>query len=114
MDYIPIHTNVYPNYNYLSAENAFLRQNIEYKNAVLCEKQVEIDKLKADVDQLSQASFTFKQERDRANNDADKWRVMKQIIRTQGGEQKLYEVEKIVDKELERDRAGTKSLERRY
>lgn len=110
MEYVPIHTNVYPNYNYLSAENAFLRQNIEYKNAVLCEKQAEVDQLKADVDSLSQASVTFKQERDKAVLDASRWRVMQQIIRTQGGDKQLYEVQKTVDKELERERAGQSLL----
>lgn len=100
MNYIPIHTNIAPNYNYLSAENAYLKQNIEYKDAVLAEQQTTIQKFKADVAQLSDANMTLKIERDKAVVDAERWRVMKQIIKTQGNERQLYEVQKIVDKEL--------------
>lgn len=100
MNYIPIHTNIAPNYNYLSAENAFLKQDIEYKNAVLCDQQSTIAKYQADVEQLSQANATFKQERDQAAADAARWSVMKQIILSQGGERQLYEVQKTVDKEI--------------
>jgi len=104
MNYIPIHTNIAPNYNYLSAENAFLKQDIEYKNAVLCEQKVTISKLQADAEQLSRASMQFKHERDQAVADAARWRVMKRIIDTQGGKQQLQEVEKIVNKELREKR----------
>jgi len=100
MNYIPIHTNIAPNYNYLAAENAFLKQDIEYKNAVLCEQKVTISKLQADAEQLSQASMQFKQQRDQATADAARWHIMKKIIATQGGEHQLEEVEKIVNKEL--------------
>jgi len=113
MNYIPIHTNIAPNYNYLSAENAYLKQTIEYKDAVLCEQKVTIDKLQADTEQLSKASHTFKQERDAAVADAARWQVMKKIILTQGGERQLYEVQKTIDKELSNDRARKKSVERR-
>ena len=106
MNYIPIHTNIAPNYNYLSAENAFLKQDIEYKNAVLCEQKVTISRLQADTEQLSQANVQFRQERDQAVADAARWRVMKKIISTQGGEQQLKEVEKIVDKELRHSSCG--------
>jgi cell division protein FtsB len=109
MNYIPIHTNIAPNYNYLSAENAFLRQNIEYKDAVLCQQQETINKLQADVDQLSQANMQFKTERDRNEDDARRWRVMKNIIRTQGTDQALYVVQKTVDKDLENERARRKT-----
>lgn len=102
MNYIPIHTNIAPNYNYLSAENAFLLQNIEYKDAVLCEQQATIQKFQADVAQLSEANMTLKMERDKAVSDAERWRVMKQIIKTQGSDQQLYEVQKIVDREIEK------------
>ena len=111
MNYIPIHTNIAPSYNYLSAENAFLKQNIEYKDAVICEQQARIGQLQADVEQLSQASFTFKKERDAAMADAARWRVMKKIILTQGGERPLYEFQKNIDKELSNDRAGKKNME---
>lgn len=100
MNYIPIHTNIAPNYNYLSAENAYLKQNIEYKDAVLCEQQATIEKFQADVAQLSEANMTLKMERDKAVADAERWRVMKQIIKIQGNDQQLYEVQKIIDKEL--------------
>lgn len=113
MNYIPIHTNIAPNYNYLSAENAFLKQDIEYKNAVLCEQKATISKLQADTEQLSKASHTFKQERDAAVGDAARWRVMKKIILTQGGERQLYEVQKTIDKELSNDRPRKSNLERR-
>lgn len=100
MNYVPIHTNIAPNYNYLSAENAYLKQNIEYKDAVLCEQQATIEKFQADVSQLSEANMTLKMERDKAVADAERWRVMKQIIKIQGNDQQLYEVQKIIDKEL--------------
>lgn len=100
MNYIPIHTNIAPNYNYLSAENAYLKQTIEYKDAVLCEQSVTIKKYQEDVAQLSDANMTLKAERDKAIADAKRWRVMKQIIKTQGNEREAYEVQKIVDKEL--------------
>ena len=105
MNYIPIHTSVYPSYNYLSAENAYLKQSLEYKDAVIIEQQETINKLNADVCQLSQASATFKQERDKLEADAHRWQVMKQIIKTQGNEREVYEVTKIVDKEIARERA---------
>lgn len=100
MNHMLIPTNVVPNYNYLAAENSFLRQNIEYKDAVLVEQQTTISKFQADVAQLSEANMTLKAERDKAVADAERWRVMKQIIKTQGNDQQLYEVQKIVDKEL--------------
>ena len=109
MNHIPIHTNISPNYNYLSAENAFLRQNIEYKDAVLCEQQATIKKYQADVSQLSEANMTLKAERDKAVSDAARWKFMKRIIKEQGSEQQLYEVTKIVDKEMENDRARRKT-----
>ena len=109
MNHTPIHTNVAPNYNYLSAENSFLRQNIEYKDAVLCEQQGTISKLRADVEQLSQANMTLKDQRDRVEHDAARWRVMKSIIRSQGTDKALYVVQKTVDKELEHERARRKT-----
>ena len=109
MNHMMIPTNVVPNYNYLAAENAFLRQNIEYKDAVLVEQQATIQKFQADVAQLSDANMTLKIERDKAVADAARWKVMKQIIKTQGNEREVYEVTKIVDKELENDRARRKA-----
>lgn len=107
MNYIPIHTNVFPSYNYLSAENAYLKQALEYKSVVLCEQQAKIAQLEADVVQLSQASATFKKERDQHADDAQRWKIMQRIIKTQGNDQKMYEVTKIVDKEMERERTGS-------
>ena len=109
MNYIPIHTNIAPNYNYLSAENAYLKQTIEYKDAVLCDQNATIQKYQVDVAQLSESNMTLKSERDKAMADAERWRVMKQIIKTQGNEREVYEVTKIVDKELENDRARRKA-----
>lgn len=108
MNYIPIHTNVAPNYNYLAAENAFLKQDIEYKNAVICDQQGTIEKLKADVDQLSQANMALKKEMESFEDDAQRWQVMKQIIRVQGSERQAYEVQKTIDKDLEHERATYK------
>lgn len=104
MNYYPIHTNITPNYNYLSAENAYLKQDIEFKNAVLLEQQTTIEKLKADIQHLSQANMTFKIERDKFEADAKRWEIMQRIIRTQGNDQHLYEVQKVVDKELRNER----------
>jgi hypothetical protein len=101
MNYIPIHTNISPNYNYLSAENAYLKHNIEYKDAVICEQQAKITELQKDVQQLSNACNLFKQERDKHSADAERWRVMKKIILTQGGQRELYEVQKTIDKDIE-------------
>lgn len=112
MNYVPIHTNVAPNYNYLSAENAFLRQSIEYKDAVLTEQQRTISALREDIDQLSQANMGLKAENETFAADAQRWRVMKQIIRIQGNDQQLYTVEKIVDKDLELERRRTARMER--
>lgn len=106
MNYIPIHTNIAPNYNYLSAENAYLKQSIEYKDAVLEEQQITIQKLQKDVTQLSEATMDLKIQRDKAIADAERWRVMQQIIRTQGNDQQAYLVGKVVDKDLERGRAA--------
>lgn len=110
MNYIPIHTNIAPNYNYLSAENAYLKQNIEYKNVVLSEQQARIAQLQQDVEQLSQASAKYKQERDQHAADAQRWQVMQRIIKTQGSAREAYEVHKIVDKEISRGYASQNSL----
>ena len=108
---MPIHTNIAPSYNYLSAENAYLKQNIEYKDAVLTEQQVTIKKFQDDVSQLSQANMQLKSENDKAASDAARWRVMKKIILSQGGERNLYEVQKTVDREIANDRARETSME---
>lgn len=110
MNYIPIHTNIAPNYNYLSAENAYLKQSIEYKDAVLGEQQARITQLQQDVEQLSQASAKYKQERDQYADDAQRWKIMQRIIKTQGNDREAYEVHKIVDKEIERERTGQGNL----
>lgn len=111
MNYIPIHTNIAPNYNYLSAENAYLKQSIEYKDAVLCDQQVTIKKFQEDIAQLSEANMTLKVERDKAIADAERWRVMKQIIRTQGNNEQLYTVQKTVDKDIAIKRRRTSVVE---
>lgn len=96
MNYIPIHTSIHPTYDYMAAENAFLKQDVEYKNAVLCEQAGTINQLQGELKQVTQ-------ERDNAKHyemDARRWQVMKQIILSQGGERQVYEVQKIVDKAL--------------
>jgi cytochrome c biogenesis protein ResB len=106
MNYIPIHTNIAPSYNYVSAENAYLKQDIEYKNAVLAEQQSVVTGLRAEVSKLSQMTASYSKERDQFAADAERWRVMKKIIQSQGGDKHLYEVQKIVDKDIERERSG--------
>lgn len=113
MNYVPIHTNVYPSWNYLAAENAYLKQNMEYKDAVLCEQQEKIQNLEKDVNELSRANVTFKQERDQALADAERWRVMKKIIGQSGGQQPLYEIQKFVDQDIKHERNRKSGLERR-
>lgn len=103
MNYMPIHTNVHPSYNFLAAENAYLKQEIEYKNAVLCDQQDRINK-------LGHENTALKLERDASCEDAERWRIMKQIIKTQGSEQALYVVEKTVAKDL--DKRRKESMER--
>lgn len=96
MNYIPIHTSIHPTYDYMSAENAFLKQDVEYKNAVLCEQAGTINQLQGELKQVSE-------ERDKLKPyemDARRWHVMKQIILSQGGERQVYEVQKVIDKEL--------------
>ena len=110
MNYVSIHTNIAPNYNYLAAENAYLKQNLEYKDAVICEQQSRITNLEKDVSQLSQASTTYKQERDKFEADAQRWKVMQRIIKMQSSEREAYEVHKIVDREIEREYTGRGSL----
>lgn len=103
MNYTPIHTNIFPSYNYMAAENAFLKQDVEYKNAVLCEQQATIDNLQKEIakhEDVKSELDMLKIERDKYQMDARRWHVMKQIIRAQGNDQQLYEVQKIVDKEL--------------
>lgn len=111
MNYPPIHTTVYPSYNYLSAENAYLRQTIEYRNHVLHEQQITIANLQADVNQLSQANMQFQNECAQAKAEAKRWQAVKQIMLTHMGERRTYEVQKIVDKEIRNERAGKKGLE---
>lgn len=83
MNYQPIHTNITPNINYLSAENAFLKQDIEYKNAVLCEQQTKIDALQSANGALQQ--------------DAARWRRFKAIIDSQKGDMNSAQLQNIVD-----------------
>lgn len=101
MNYIPIHTSVYPNYNYLSAENAFLKQTLEYKDAVIIDQQTTIGKLNEDIQQLSSANAGLRMERDKAENELQRWKVMKKIIKSQGSDQQLYEVIKTIDRDIE-------------
>jgi hypothetical protein len=56
---------------------------------VLTEQQVTITKFQDDVSQLSQANMQLKSEHDKAVSDAARWRVMKKIILSQGGERHL-------------------------
>ena len=83
MNYTPIHTSIYPSYNYLAAENAFLKQDIEWKNAVLAEQQGKIESL-----QRANAEL---------QHDALRWNKFKHIIDGQRGELTSRHLESIVD-----------------
>lgn len=83
MNYIPIHTNIYPSYNYLSAENAFLKQDIEWKNAVIVEQQGKIEAL-----QRANAEL---------QHDALRWNKFKHIIDAQQGQLTAAQLQNIVD-----------------
>lgn len=100
---INVPTSIYPNYNYMATENAFLKQNIEYKDAVICEQQQTINNLKADVQQLSMANTSLKSDKDRFEVDAERWRVMKKIIAMQGGDKHARDVQAIVDKDVRKN-----------
>lgn len=112
MNYTPIHTNIYPSYNFMAAENAFLKQQIEYKDAVLCEQQHTINGLQSELTETTQENALLKSQVEDLHANSSKWKIMKQIIRGQGGERHLYDVEKVVDKEMERVRTGKESVER--
>lgn len=83
MNYQPVHTNILPSWNYLSAENAFLKQDIEYKNAVLVEQQGKIDALQRANSELQ--------------HDALRWSKFKHIIDAQRGELTAVQLQNIVD-----------------
>lgn len=100
MNYIPIHTNITPNYNYLAAENAFLKQDIEYKNAVLSEQQHRIDDLKKDIDQLSSATATMKANQDQSISDAARWNYAKNMYFQKLGFESPNMLEKKIDKDI--------------
>lgn len=108
MNYYPVHTNITPNYNFLSAENAYLKQDIEFKNAVLIEQESTINKLKADVGQLSQANMMFRADCDKFRHDAKRWEAMKKIIEMQGGKDHAEQVQQIVDKDIQKNGASVR------
>lgn len=73
---ITVPTNVFPNYAYLSAENAFLKQACEYRDAVITEQQGKLEATQLD---------------------AARWRAFKRIIDSQKGEMNSEQLEKTVD-----------------
>lgn len=83
MNYTPVHTTIVPNWNYLSAENAYLKQEIEWKNAVLVEQQGKIESLQRANSELQ--------------HDALRWNRFKHIIDGQRGELTGQQLERIVD-----------------
>lgn len=112
MNYMPIHTSIYPSYDFMVAENAFLKQQIEYKNAVLCEQQTTINGLQSELTESTQEKSLLMSQVDALKADANRWRIMKHIIRGQGGDRHLYDVERAFDKEMERVGTGKESVER--
>lgn len=80
---INVPTSIYPNYNYVATENAFLKQNIEYKDAVICEQQQKIDS-------LTQANQELQL-------DAQRWQKFKRMFDAQKGPMNSEQLQHIVD-----------------
>lgn len=94
---INVPTNIYPNYSYLATENAFLKQNIEYKDAVICEQQTTINGIQ---EQMSLMQHEANSEISKLQFDALRWQTMKKILLKQGGPQKAAEVQGIIDRDI--------------
>lgn len=82
--YNVIHTNVLPSYNFMQAENSFLKHAIEWRDAVLQEQQAKIEALQRANSELQ--------------HDALRWNRFKHIIDAQKGELNGKQLENIVDK----------------
>jgi len=79
-----VHTNIAPNYNFVQAENAYLRQSVEYRDAVIVDQQRQIAGLQ--------------EENSRLQFDAARWNKFKQIIDSQKGDLTSSQLQNIVDK----------------
>lgn len=79
-----IHTSIAPNYNFMQAENAYLKQAVEWRDAVLQEQQMKIDAL-----QRANAEL---------QHDAMRWHKFKHIIDAQKGEMSSKQLQNIVDR----------------
>lgn len=83
VQYNLVHTNILPSYNFVQAENAYLKQAIEWRDAVLQEQQMKIDALhKANSD---------------LQHDAMRWNKFKHIIDAQKGQLSGKQLQNIVD-----------------
>lgn len=79
-----IHTNVMPSYNFMQAENAYLKQAIEWRDAVMQEQQGKIESL-----QRANAEL---------QHDAMRWNKFKHIIDAQKGDLSAKQLQNIVDR----------------
>lgn len=81
--YSVVQTSVVPSYAFLQAENLYLRQNIEWRDAVLMEQQEKIENLQRANTELQ--------------HDAMRWNKFKHIIDAQKGEMSAKQLQNIVD-----------------
>lgn len=81
--YHVIHTNIAPSYNFMQAENAYLKQSIEWRDAVMIEQQTKIEALQRANSELQ--------------HDAMRWNKFKHIIDAQKGELNAKQLQNIVD-----------------
>lgn len=83
MPYTLIPTNVAPSYAFMQAENAYLRQSIEWRDSMLIEQQGKIENLQRANSELQ--------------HDAMRWNKFKHIIDQQKGELTGRQIQNIVD-----------------
>jgi hypothetical protein len=83
LNYMMVHTPVAPNYSFLQAENAYLRQALEWRDAMLVEQQNRLTHLHSVNAQLQ--------------HDAQRWAKFKGIIDKQQGELTSQQLQNIVD-----------------
>lgn len=81
--YPVIHTNIAPSYNFMLAENAYLKQSIEWRDAVMVDQQTKIEALQRANSELQ--------------HDAMRWNKFKHIIDAQKGQLTAKQLQNIVD-----------------
>lgn len=83
VQYHLIHTSIMPSYDFVQAENAYLKQSIEWRDAVLQEQQSKIVCLQKANTELQ--------------HDALRWNKFKHIIDLQKGDMSAKQLQQIVD-----------------